>query len=109
MEIGPLSNQQTGQQADGPERPKPKSDVPESGGKEVVDRVEISPDARSRQAKLADHDVEKELSVPTPVDADRNNDAERLEAIRRRIESGYYDRPDVQAEVAEKLIDDWDS
>ncbi len=36
-------------------------------------------------------------------DAELKNE-ERLELIRRRIQTGYYDRPDVISVLAEKLI-----
>ena len=108
MEIGPLSNRQSGQQADGPEKTTPKGAVPEPN-REIVDRMEISLEARTRLAELADQELKKERSAPTPIDPVRLQGAARLEAIRRRIEAGFYDQPEVRARIADNLIDDWDS
>ena len=108
MEIGPLSNRQAGQQAEGPEKPTPKGVNPEPN-REIVDRMDISLDGRARLAELADQELEKERSALTPVDPSRLKGAARLDAIRRRIETGFYDQPEVRARIADNLIDDWDS
>lgn len=108
MEIGPLSNHQSGQQSEGPAKPAPGGVKPEPN-REIVDRIDISLDARARLAELADQELEKERSAPTPIDASRLKGAARLDAIRRRVETGFYDQPGVRARIADNLIDDWDS
>lgn len=108
MEIGPLSNHQSGQQAQGPEKSTPQGANSEPN-REVVDRLDISLDARARLAELADQELEKERSAPTPVEPSRLKGAARIEAIRRRVETGFYDQPEVRARIADNLIDDWDS
>ena len=108
MEIGPLSNHPSGQQAEGPEKPTPKGANAEPN-RAIVDRIDISLDARARLAELADQELEKERSEPTTVDPSRLKGAARLEVIRRRIETGFYDQPEVRARIADNLIDDWDS
>ena len=108
MEIGPLSNHRTGQQAESPEKPTPKGAHPKTN-REIVDRMDISLDARARLAELADHELEKERSAPTPIGPSRLTGAARLDAIRDRIETGFYDQAEVRARIADNLIDDWDS
>jgi anti-sigma28 factor (negative regulator of flagellin synthesis) len=107
MEIGPLSNQQSGQRPEGPKKhdPEKTQSEPAPGG---GDRVEISPDARARLARQADLELKKQESNPGPInDQDLTGD-ERLEAIRRRIESGFYDQIDIKGLIAGKLVDDMD-
>jgi len=108
MEIGPLSNHPSGQQAEEPGKLAPKS-VNSEPGREIVDRIDISLDARARLAELADHELKKERSAPTPIDPSRLKGAARIDAIRHRIETGFYDRPEVRVRIADNLIDDWDS
>ncbi len=108
MEIGPLSNHQSGQQANGPEKSTPPG-VNSEPDREVVDRLDISQDARARLAELADQELEKERSAPTPVEPSRLKGAARIDAIRRRVETGFYDQSEVRARIADNLIDDWDS
>ncbi len=32
---------------------------------------------------------------------------QKMEQVRRRIATGYYDRPDVQRKLAEVLLENW--
>ena len=107
MEIGPLSNRQAGQKPEGPEKPEPRTPSPEKPSK-IVDRVEISEDARAKLGELADQELRKEQSVSRTADAEGLISADRMETIRRRIKSGYYDQAEVKAKIADKLIDDMD-
>ncbi len=104
MEIGPLSTQQSGQRPEGPKKPAPQASEPDDARK--GDRVEISREARARLAELADLELKKEASPPTPVDDENLTGSDRIEAIRKRIESGFYERNDVRGRIADKLIDD---
>ena len=108
MEIGPLSNHQTGQEPNRPEKPATEAASSEQP-RGIVDQVDISLDARARLAQLADQELEKERSAPTPIEPCRLTGAARIEAIRRRVETGYYEQADVQARIADRIIDDWDS
>jgi len=108
MEIGPLSNHQSGQQSERPEKPAPKC-MNSEPNREIVDRIDISLDARARLSELADQELKKERSVPTLVDPSQLKGAARIDAIRRRVETGFYDKPEVRARIADNLIDDWNS
>ncbi|MCD6248801.1 MAG: hypothetical protein J7J98_00540 [candidate division Zixibacteria bacterium] len=77
--------------------------------REIVDRIDISLDARARLSELADQELKKERSVPTLVDPSQLKGAARIDAIRRRVETGFYDKPEVRARIADNLIDDWNS
>lgn len=107
MEIGPLSNQQPEKRA--PEARKVEPEMsPEQRPPQVGDRLEISNDARARLGQLADSELRSEQTPPTPVSDDNLEGAERIEAIKKRIESGYYQRMDVSGMIAEKFLDDLD-
>ena len=38
---------------------------------------------------------------------DSREKAEKLEQTRERIEAGYYDRPEVKAQIAKRIADDF--
>jgi hypothetical protein len=107
MEIGPLSNQQAGQKPDRPEKPNQASPPQESIGR-IEERVEISSEARARLGELADRELRKEAPRPQRANAETAEAGDKLEILRRRIEAGYYDQPDVKKNIADKLIDDMD-
>lgn len=68
-----------------------------------ADRVEISDEARALAEKAqaeAAIDIE---GPPQPVLT-----PEQLEALRGRVEAGYYDRPEVLDQVADRLLDSGD-
>ena len=96
MEIGPLSNKQPVP----PEGGRVRSSQPETPAspKEQTDRVEISSDARTRLAEAADARLAEEQQARR----------EKLDLIRERIKSGFYERPEVDQQVADRLIDDLD-
>lgn len=60
------------------------------------DRVDISDEARI-------------LSFERGAEVDEELDTERIEEVRRRIDEGFYDSPDVAGEIARRLADsgDW--
>jgi hypothetical protein len=119
MEIGPVQNNQPIQQPS-PNR-KPQETV-EAAKEAATDRVEISEDARRLLAETADRALREEAESgeadvpdageePTAAEArpsgeDRPED--KLAEIRRRIEAGFYDRPEIKNKIADKLSDDLD-
>ena len=105
MEIGPLSNQQSGQKSIGSENPNRETSRPETARK-IADRIEISENARAKLAELADQELRKQCLASKPVSADYLTDEERIETIRRRIKSGFYNQPGVRTRIADELIDD---
>lgn len=96
MEIGPISNRPavhtvppgilTGQ---------PLTAAPDQGVSTEKDSIEISQDARRKLAEMAD-------------EALRTDRRDRVEQIRGRIAEGFYDRPEVKEQVAERLMNDLD-
>jgi hypothetical protein len=107
MEIGPLSNQDAGQKPEGQDRPQARKPAPPQPA-EVTDRIDISQDARTRLAELADRELNQELSAPRPANEDGLTGQDKLEEIRRRIRAGYYDDPEVLRRVVDRLADDID-
>jgi hypothetical protein len=113
MEIGPVHNsrpiqpstsQSSRRKTDDPDTPTPSS--------ARTDTVDISEDARRKLAELADRALAEMGGVSNEFDGrvDRNGKAdqisERLDEIRRRIEAGYYDRPEIKGDIADRLSDE---
>jgi hypothetical protein len=118
MEIGPVHNDQ-------PISGRVEAEkVKKNGGLKAAptgDRVEISNEARMKLAALADralHETSGARSQPgletlqrIPWQTDTAGKAEtwcndnrtKLAQVRGRIESGFYDRPDVKQKIAERL------
>jgi hypothetical protein len=78
--------------------------------------VELSRDSRRRIGEAADLARSQEYSahelrgkVRARSDdvetSERTGDSDRLETIRDRIESGYYERPDIKRQIAGRLAD----
>jgi hypothetical protein len=118
MEIGPVQNNQPIQQPSQNSKPQPSVDVAKG---EIIDRVEISEDARRMLAEMADRALLEEATAggveASAVDndgmseaqaADKNQVIDKLAEIRRRIESGYYDQPEIQDRIADRLSDELD-
>jgi anti-sigma28 factor (negative regulator of flagellin synthesis) len=61
------------------------------------DKVEISKDSASKDATTAGIAAVAMAHEPTRSD--------RIEEARQRVASGYYDRPEVQDEIVNRLID----
>ena len=114
MDIGPVNNPLPQQQ---PNKKRLENELPEkSQDTGAADRVEISLEARRRlselaeQARASETDSQKDR-IEEPNGQERtNNDipekAGSMDEIRKRIESGYYDRSDVMDQIADKLSDD---
>jgi hypothetical protein len=118
MEIGPVQNNQPVQQPSRQARPESSAEVVKP---ELTDRVEISEDARRLLAEMADRALLEEASAaagPEAVDeaavpkaelkSSPDQGAGKLAEIRRRVQSGYYDRPEIKREIADRLSEDLD-
>jgi len=122
MEIGPVNNNQTWPA--GAEKEK-SYNAKTKGAKSSEDRVEISNEARMKLAALADK-VLRETSAAQrqsgvkvaekglkKADADPkleeavDHQKARLELIRHRIESHFYQQAEVKREVARKLAEEF--
>lgn len=107
MEIGPLSN---GLPMPEPDRPKKTAQETSPARQEISDRVEISTDARARLAELADRELKaggaRTEAGPTRSNQNTNDRQTRIDEIREKIESGFYDRPEVRDRIVDRLTDD---
>ena len=117
MEIGPVRNNQAKPPSSDTERPQKAQPKPAEAVS--ADRVEISDSARQKLAELADqtraddarlsaanrttNSEGGERAEPVPSHLSRQD---RLAEIRRRVQSGFYDRDDVKRDIADNLSDD---
>ncbi len=97
MEIGPVRREQPEQ---APREAENRKREVVSPSQPSSDRVEISDAARKRLAELADA-ARREL--PAIEHAEK---LARLNDIRARIRSGYYDQPEVKRRIADRLADE---
>ena len=114
MDIGPVNNRPLQQQRIGnsPEKKVSEQKPP------AKDKVEISLEARKRLAELADRALAAEtdtakigtgkINEERPVTTEPTK-ATSLDEVRRRIESGFYDRPEVKDRIAKNLSDEFES
>ena len=105
MKIGPLENGPIGPRLEDQRRQTGEKPAPE----EKNDRIDISSEAR---AKLAARELDGE-SVRRPLvahtlggDQPSKVDNARLDLVRHRIESGFYDQEDVKLLIADRLADE---
>jgi anti-sigma28 factor (negative regulator of flagellin synthesis) len=111
MKIGPLDN--SGRPAGPPdENRRPTPVQPESRKKtDETDSVDISESARSmseQEASERTHDTTSADNTESSRETSEMDErADKIEQARQRIESGYYDRPDVKAEIARRIADDF--
>ena len=105
MEIGPVSNRPAGQRTDRTGKSQQDATPPAAPKPSVEDRADISVEARARLAELADQERLREQQGPEPVTAENLSNEDRLEIIRKRVLSGYYDDPKIKARIADRLID----
>ncbi|RMF60691.1 MAG: hypothetical protein D6746_06485 [Bacteroidetes bacterium] len=98
--LHPASPQETGKTAPGPLPPQPE----QTPGTPPRDRFDLSggtsgigPDIAPTRAKIF---ARKALDALPPLSE------ERLEKIRRRMEEGFYSRPDVLKKVAHHVASD---
>ncbi|MBU0983963.1 MAG: flagellar biosynthesis anti-sigma factor FlgM [candidate division Zixibacteria bacterium] len=106
MEIGPVTKSSPEYHSEETNQKKGKVEPRHSP---AADTVQISDDGRARLAEAADRLLaEKGYSVLDSQPDGDIDDGDRIGQIRRRIEQGYYERPDVRSEIADRLIDDLD-
>lgn len=101
MEIGPLSNNEMM----GRLRPAGKSagqPAPDQT-EDHADRIEISEDARQKLAELADSHL-REIKATGVTFEGSSERVGKIERIKARIETGFYDIPEVKEKIAEKII-----
>jgi len=107
MEIGPVSNRPTGQKTERAGNSEQEAATAQKAqAQPIKDRAEISIEGRARLAELADSERLKEQQGPEPVTTGNLTNEERLEIIRKRVASGYYNDPKVTTRIADQLIDD---
>ncbi len=95
MKIGPLTKHNSVQQSEPQKNQRPEIETRE---KQIADQVEISDNARSQLSEMADQKLQLENSAKE----------ERMALIRKRIESGFYEKPEVKEIIAERLMGDLD-
>ena len=109
MEIGPLSNRRAGSRPEGGADRRQETTPPSPARTpQSADRVDISLQARTRLAEAADQELAREKTEPQPVGPNEPPRSERLDQIRERIASGYYNDPNVKSKIVDRLIDDLD-
>lgn len=87
----------------------PQKHVQPETGDARVDSVEISDDARSQLANMADTLRDEHLKSATAGEtSDSQTGDSRLERVRQRIANGYYERPEIAREIADRLLDELD-
>jgi anti-sigma28 factor (negative regulator of flagellin synthesis) len=100
MKIGPVDS------GNRPHRPedgkKQRPDVEQNAQQEMnrTDKVEISSSARTLSE--TESAATEEIS-----DAENQNRPERIEELRKKIESGHYDSDKVKKEIARRITDDF--
>ena len=120
MKIGPLSQEQKVWAGLQKVNPRPTEERLEK----KKDTVEISQEARKKLAELADQALREQSDGRAVAEAasqtddktvaEEENDSERiltperLAEIRKRIGSGFYDRPEIKDKIIDKLADDID-
>ena len=93
---GPDSTRPTGSRSvDKASRDETRSKKSEASSRVSADRVEISEAGKAAAAQLTGAGA---------VDAETLS-VERVEEVRARIDAGIYDSPEVQQEVARRILD----
>jgi hypothetical protein len=97
MEIGPASDKPSAQPSKKDEAP-PQKNQP---GQAPRDRVELSLETNRRIQGAVDEARSEKSSHRS-----KNQREDKLALVKSRIETGYYERPEVMAEIADRLIDE---
>jgi hypothetical protein len=106
MEIGPVS-----ESSSTPPSKKDKAQSPPPAADQgFQDKAEISLESRRRILSAAeeastvrDDKVDSELAKDQRAQAQRED---KLALVKSRIETGYYSRPEIIDEIADRLIDE---
>jgi len=105
MKIGPLENRPIGPRLEDQRRQTEEKPAPE----EKNDRIDISSEARAKLAarELGGDSIRRPSVAHTPgSDKLSAADSTRLDLVRHRIESGFYDQEDVKLLIADRLTDE---
>ncbi len=105
MKIGPLENGPIGPHLEDQRRQIGEKPAPE----EKNDRIDISSEARAKlAARELDGDSVRQPSVAHAPAGDQASAADiaRLDLVRQRIESGFYNQEDVKLLIADRLTDE---
>ncbi len=123
MKIGPVDN--TGEPYRSHRGRKARANKGKQGPadpapKEIKDSVELSGATAKRiEPKLIERATGAGNNMPRTNRPDEASDldpngivdspdnADKLEQARERIEAGYYDRPEVKAQIAKRIADDF--
>ncbi len=108
MKIGPVNSgdRPHGPGEEGRRRPQVQPDR-----QQKADAVEISDSARSMSQQAASGDI-NDTTFADQIEASYDTfetdiRADKVEQARRRMESGFYDRPNVREEIARRIVDDF--
>jgi phage terminase Nu1 subunit (DNA packaging protein) len=102
MEIGTLHSNQAAEVAAAREQRKSKKETKQE---KHVDSVEISGNARAEIGKLADS-LLREVGPDVVTEATKTLSQKRLDQIRQRIATGYYNQPGVLGSISDLLTDE---
>ena len=102
MEIGTLHSNQAADMTAAREQRKSNKETTQV---QRNDSVDISGKARAQIGKLADS-ILREVGPDVETGASKTLSQERLDQIRHRIASGYYNNPDVMGSVSDLLTDE---
>jgi hypothetical protein len=80
-----------------PEQPRKDGKSNAASGSARKDRVELSKDSRSKDSTSAGIAAVAAAGEPTRED--------KIQEVRRKLDEGYYDQPEVIEKTAQKLID----
>jgi len=115
MKIGSLTNSGSVVKGD-LEKRRPSVEI---NSKQAKDTFEISDEARIKLADLADTELRSNRSeharsdenipaVGGEITEKTSLSGEKIDEIRKKIESGFYDSPEIKGKIVDKIIDDID-
>ena len=96
MEIGPVDNSKI---VKGVLNEKPANEKEGIEKQPRQDSVEISEEGRKRLGELAYNYIKQ-------VNEEKKLHLEKIEHIKEKVKSGFYDTPEVKDKIAEKLSED---
>lgn len=113
MKIGPADSGGRPQGLDDKERRKNDVTPRETPGTDSADNAERSQEARLPEEKTLQDTGDTDNVAPTDEfggadeAAEIENRADKIEQARQRMESGYYNSPEVKEEIARRITDDF--
>jgi anti-sigma28 factor (negative regulator of flagellin synthesis) len=107
MKIGPVPPNRPAQTS---ETTPMRSKQAQKSKNQAEDSVELSSSARKLLADAANDARKTLLGKIEPTNggtaADDLSGAERIARLKQRVQSGYYERPEVKRQIADTLADD---